>query len=88
VSDHAYEHLNDFPGLTRNQFKDKCKNLMNNKNAPHYLDTTNGRTVAYDAAMKMLSVGEVDGRTVITCFFKKQADMNNDINHGRYKMLR
>jgi hypothetical protein len=90
VSNHAYsEHAYDFPNIwkgkpTKSKFDEKCKDNMNRKSAQKYIQKSDKRLISYNPSTEMLSVGDDDGKTVITCFRKSQADVNKKVRTGEW----
>jgi phosphatidylserine decarboxylase len=90
VSSHAYlDHAYDFPNIWSSKppkatFDQKCKDNMNSKSALKYIQKYDGRLLSYNTATGMVSVGETDGKTVITCFPKPYADVLKKVRTGEW----
>jgi hypothetical protein len=74
IDSHAYAlHGTEFGKLTKTQFEDKCKKNQNNLKNTQYWQMENNRIIAHDASSGMVTVGDTDGKFVVTCY---KADMN------------
>ncbi len=83
MTEHAYKHINDFPNIwkktpSRKNFEKKCKENMNSKSKgiKRYVQKKGapweiGRNIAYNSKTGMITVGETNGKTIITCFRDK-----------------
>lgn len=69
VDSHAYMlHGTEFGALTKTQFDDKCKQNQNSMSNVKYWQYSDNRLISYNPTSKMLTVGEKDGKLVVTCF--------------------
>jgi hypothetical protein len=90
VSSHAYTHALEFPTIwggrkpSTTEFNNECKKTMNSKSLPKYVQKYDGRLISYNPSTGMVAVGETDGKTVITCFPKPQADVTKKISTGEW----
>lgn len=92
VSDHAWlEHAYDFPNIwgsgvkpSKTTFDNKCKDNMNSKTAQKFIQKYDGRLLSWNPTTKMVSVGDTDGKTVITCFPKSSADVLKKQSTGEW----
>ena len=78
LAEHAYRHINDFAniwrtGPTKKQFEKECKKIMNSGSSriKKFIDTSNRRIIRYNPETYMVVVGEVDGKTIVTCYKEK-----------------
>lgn len=90
VSDHAYTlHAYDFPWIwsskpPKSTFDSKCKSNMNSKTSEKYIQAYDKRLISYNPSNLMVSVGDTDGVTVITCFPKSRADVDKKVRTGEW----
>jgi hypothetical protein len=91
VSNHAWDvHKYDFPNIwgsvppSRTTFNSKCKDNMNSKSAQKYIQKYDKRLISYNPLTKMVSIGETDGKTIITCYPKTQTDVNKKVATGEW----
>ena len=87
-----YKHINDFPNIwkktpSRKDFEKKCKDNMNSKSVERYIQVKDGRSIAYNPSTLMLTVGDTNGKDIITCFPKKRADIDKEVSKGRWKKI-
>ena len=78
LTKHAYDNINDFPNIwkktpSKKDFEKKCRDVMNSKSSKvdKYIQKSDGRKIAYDSKLEMVTVGETDGKTIVTCFRDK-----------------
>lgn len=88
-----YKHINQFPNIwkktpSRKQFEKKCKDNMNSKSSERYVQTVDGRNIAYNPSTKMITVGDINGKTIITCFPKDRKDVDKEVSKGRWKKIK
>ncbi|MFA5175916.1 MAG: hypothetical protein WC413_01485 [Candidatus Nanoarchaeia archaeon] len=89
-----YKHINDFPNIwsssppTKTQFKNECKKNMNSKSVERYIQVRDGRSVAYNPSTRMLTIGDKNGKDIITCFPKSRSDVNKEVSRGNWKRIR
>ncbi len=87
-----YKHINQFPNIwkrtpSRKDFEKKCKKNMNSKSVERYIQTADGRSIAYNPSTLMLTVGSTNGKDIITCFPKKRIDVDKAVSKGRWKRI-
>lgn len=94
VDYHAYnEHKTEFQNIwgskipSKSDFDKKCKENMNSKSVQRYIQVSDGRSIAYNSATKMLTVGETDGKLVVTCFKKSPEDVAKEVSKGLWKKI-
>lgn len=61
---------------------------MNSKSVERYLQVADGRSIAYNPSTGMLTVGDTNGKDIITCFKKPKSDVANEVSKGRWKQIK
>jgi hypothetical protein len=90
VSDHAYIHAAEFPNIwgssipSKTTFNNKCRDNMNSKSNLKYIQKYDKRLISYNPTTRMVTVGDTDGKTVITCFPKPKADVDKKVATGEW----
>jgi len=90
VSSHAYLHALEFPNIwggrkpSTTEFNNKCRDNMNSKSSWKFIQKYDKRLISYNPTTGMVSVGETDGKTVITCFPKPKADVLKKQSTGEW----
>jgi hypothetical protein len=92
LSSHGYDHINDFPNIwkkpqSKKDFENKCKDNMNSKSVERYVQS-DGRSIAYNPSTQMVTVGEVDGKTVVTCYKDKDISSKTRGNNPIWKRVK
>jgi len=89
VDSHAYMlHGSEFPGLTKTQFDDKCKQNQNSATTTKYWQYSDNRLIAYNPSTQMLTVGETNGQLVVTCFKANLDYVLRQVTTGRWLQAR
>lgn len=74
-----YKHIRNFPWIwksppSKKNFEKKCKDNMNSKSVNRYIQVSDGRNVAYNPSNGMITIGDTNGKDIITCFPDKYGD--------------
>ncbi len=95
LTKHAYDHRYDFPNIwkvppSKSKFKKECLNNMNSKSSKieRYIQVADGRSIAYNPSTGMLTVGDINGKDIITCFPKTKSDVLKEVSKGRWKKIK
>lgn len=94
VTDHSTLHMKDFSniwgtaGPSRAQWDQKCKDTMNKASNMKFYQISDGRMISYDQSIEMMTVGETDGKTIITCTRYKLSNVNSKLAQGAWKLLK
>jgi len=94
LSSHAYDHINDFPNIwkgtpPRKDFEKKCKDNMNSKSSSiqRFIQLSDGRSIAYDPITQMVTIGETDGKNIITCYKDKDISSKTKGTNPTWKRI-
>lgn len=88
VTDHSALHMSEFGITSRTIWDQKCRDNMNNKANMRMYQPADGRQISYNPSSMMVSVGEKDGITVITCYKSKMDYVNAQIATMRWLLSR
>ena len=89
-----YKHIKDFPWIwksppSKKDFEKKCKDNMNSKSVNRYIQVKEGRSVAYNPSNWMITVGDTNGKDIITCFPDKYGDyVARKVRDGVWKRIK
>lgn len=85
IDSHAYIlHGTEFGTLTKFQFDDKCIKSQNSNSNIKYWQYSDNRLISYNSATKMLTVGDPNGKLVITCFYANIDYVMRQIATGKW----
>ncbi len=92
LTEHAYDHQYDFPNIwkippSKSKFKKECLNNMNSKSSKieRYIQIGGptkeiGRSIAYDPKIEMATIGDVDGKTIVSCERRPRKDITKKVD--------